>query len=112
MDDDKIRNAETDALMQAILSIETEEEAYCFFEDLCTVAEIHSMAQRLQVACLLRQKKTYNEIAQMTGASTATISRVNRALVWGKDGYQHILDKMNEPTTKDEVRDESEWIES
>jgi TrpR-related protein YerC/YecD len=103
MDEDKIRNAETDALMHAILSIQTEEEAYCFFEDLCTVAEIQSMAQRLEVACLLRQKKTYNEIAQMTGASTATISRVNRALVWGRDGYKNILDRISEPTMKDEV---------
>ena len=80
-----------------------QDEAYCFFEDLCTVAEIHSMAQRLEVACLLRQKKTYNEIAQMTGASTATISRVNRALVWGRDGYKNILDRISEPTMKDEV---------
>ena len=103
MEDDKIRNAETDALMHAILSLETDDEAYCFLEDLCTVAEIHSMAQRLEVASLLRQKKTYNEIAQMTGASTATISRVNRALVWGRDGYKHVLDKISEPTTKDEV---------
>ena len=103
MEDDKIRNAETDALMHAILSLETDDEAYCFLEDLCTVAEIHSMAQRLEVASLLRQKKTFNEIAQMTGASTATISRVNRALVWGRDGYKHVLDKISEPTMKDEV---------
>ena len=103
MEDDKIRNAETDALMHAILSLETDDEAYCFLEDLCTIAEIHSMAQRLEVASLLRQKKTYNEIAQMTGASTATISRVNRALVWGRDGYKHVLDKISEPTKKDEV---------
>ena len=61
MDEDKIRNDETDALIRAILSLETEEEAYCFFEDLCTIAEIRSMAQRLQVAGLLKQKKTYNE---------------------------------------------------
>ncbi|MBQ6529084.1 MAG: hypothetical protein IJI38_11220 [Clostridia bacterium] len=103
MDEDKIRNGETDTLMRAVLNLESVEEAYCFFEDLCTVAEIHSMAQRLEVASLLRQKKTYNEIAQMTGASTATISRVNRALVWGRDGYKQVLDKMTGPTMKDEV---------
>ena len=90
----KIKNPQTDLLMKAILSLETEEEAYRFFEDICTIAEVKSMAQRLEVAIMLRQKVTYQEIAKRTGASTATISRVNRALTYGADGYNHVLDVM------------------
>lgn len=88
----KIRNPQTDLLMQAVLALDSEEEAYRFFEDICTIAEVKSMAQRLEVAVLLRKKVTYQEIARRTGASTATISRVNRALTYGADGYNHVLD--------------------
>lgn len=92
----KIRTGQTDLLMKAVLELKTEEEAYRFFEDICTIAELKSMAQRLEVALLLRQRVTYQEIARMTGASSATISRVNRALTYGADGYHHVLDALDE----------------
>lgn len=91
----KIRNQQTQMLMKAVLSLESEEAAYRFFEDICTIAEVKSMAQRLEVAMLLRDKVTYQEIARQTGASTATISRVNRALTYGADGYNHVLDALD-----------------
>jgi TrpR-related protein YerC/YecD len=75
--------------------LENQEECYRFFEDLCTINEIKSLAQRLEVAIMLRKKCTYHEIADKTGASTATISRVNRALSYGADGYNRILDKLD-----------------
>ena len=87
----KIRSAQADLLMQAVLALENEEEAYCFFEDLCTIAELKSMAQRLEVAVQLRQGVTYQEIAKAGGVSTATISRVNRALNYGADGYARFV---------------------
>jgi TrpR-related protein YerC/YecD len=71
------------------------EEAYIFFDDLCTVNEIQSLAQRLEVARLLRQGATYNQIETLTGASTATISRVKRCLNYGNDGYTLALDRLN-----------------
>ena len=80
--------------MQAVLALETTEDAYRFFEDLCTIPEIRSIAQRLEVAYLLRKKETYQRIAEETGASSATISRVNRALNYGADGYNRVLDEM------------------
>ena len=88
----KVKNQQTDLLMQAVLELKTEEDAYRFFEDICTIAELKSMAQRPEVATLLRKKVTYQEIARKTGASSATISRVNRALTYGADGYQQVLD--------------------
>ena len=87
----KVKNQQTDLLMQAVLELKTAEDAYRFFEDICTIAELKSMAQRLEVATLLRKKVTYQEIARKTGASSATISRVNRALTYGADGYQQVL---------------------
>ena len=81
-----IRNESTDGLFQAILSLQDMDECYTFFEDVCTINEIQSLAQRFEVARLLREKKTYLEIAERTGASTATISRVNRSLNYGNDG--------------------------
>ncbi len=92
----KIHNRQTDMLMQAVLALESEEDAYRFFEDLCTIPEIKSISQRLEVAELLRRKETYQKIAEQTGASSATISRVNRALSYGADGYHRVLDKMEE----------------
>lgn len=87
----KVRTEQTDLLMRAILTLGDEEEAYRFFEDVCTIAELKSIAQRLEVAALLRKKETYQEIAKRTGASSATISRVNRALLYGADGYEKVL---------------------
>lgn len=91
----KIRNEQTDFLMDAILALETREEAYRFFEDICTIAEVRSIAQRIEVAALLRNKETYQDIVHKTGASSATISRVNRALLYGADGYNCVLDRLS-----------------
>lgn len=90
----KLKDEPTDKLFEAILLLKDIDECYRFFEDLCTVTELKALAQRLEVACMLRQKKTYTEISVKTGASTATISRVNRFLVYGADGYNMILDRM------------------
>ncbi|MCD8195594.1 MAG: YerC/YecD family TrpR-related protein [Lachnospiraceae bacterium] len=92
----KIKNEMTDGLFQAILSLESLEECYGFFEDVCTINEIQSIAQRFEVARLLREKKTYLEIAEKTGASTATISRVNRSLNYGNDAYDMVLRRMEQ----------------
>ena len=90
----KFETKEVDNLFEAIMKLETQEECYRFFEDLCTVGELHSLAQRLEVAKLLTEKKTYIEISKETNASTATISRINRALEYGADGYKIILNKL------------------
>lgn len=81
-------------LYRAVLSLQSEEECQAFFQDLCTVSELRAMAQRLEVAQLLEQGMIYNDILQRTGASSATISRVNRALQYGSDGYKAILPKL------------------
>ena len=90
----KIKDDVTDKLFEAILTLENVEECYAFFEDICTVNEIKSLAQRLEVAKMLQQKKTYQDIQQITHASTATISRVNRCLSYGSDGYKLILERV------------------
>lgn len=90
----KLKNAAVDQLFDAILCLENKEECYNFFEDLCTINELLSLSQRLDVAIMLRQKRTYMEIAEKTGASTATISRVNRSLNYGCDGYDLIFERM------------------
>ena len=92
----KVRNSQTDLLMKAVLVLKSEEDAYRFFEDLCTIPEIKSISQRLEVAYLLDRKETYQKIAEQTGASSATISRVNRSLTYGADGYRRVLDAMGE----------------
>ncbi|ACL75809.1 MULTISPECIES: YerC/YecD family TrpR-related protein [Eubacteriales] len=92
----KLRDEHTDSLFDAILLLKDREECYNFFEDLCTIAELKALAQRLQVAKMLREKRTYTEICEQTGASTATISRVNRCLVYGADGYNTVLDRLQE----------------
>ena len=94
MFDSKLKNEQTDLLFEAILSLNSQEECYRLFEDLCTIHEIQALAQRLEVAKLLRERITYHEIAERTGASTATISRVNRCLTYGADGYNLVLDRM------------------
>lgn len=90
----KIKDGMTDSLFEAILKLETIEECYAFFEDVCTINEIKSLAQRLEVAKMLEQKRTYTDIQHSTGASTATISRVNRCLSYGSDGYKLVLDRI------------------
>lgn len=90
----KIKTESVDALFQAVLSLQTKEECYSFFEDLCTVNELLSLSQRFEVATMLKDKKTYLEIAEKTGASTATISRVNRSLNYGSDGYELVFERM------------------
>ncbi|MCG8541528.1 MAG: YerC/YecD family TrpR-related protein [Clostridia bacterium] len=81
-------------LFDAILLLKNREECYRFFEDVCTIKELQAISQRLQVAKLLRANKTYHEIEEITGASTATISRVNRCVLYGADGYNIILDRL------------------
>ena len=83
----KIINENTDELFKAILTLKNIDECYAFFDDLCTVPEIKAMAQRYAVAKMLNDGEIYNKIVDKTGASTATISRVNRALTYGSDGY-------------------------
>jgi TrpR-related protein YerC/YecD len=85
-----------DMLLKGVLSLKNMDEAYLFFEDLCTVGELEALQQRFEVALLLRKEKTYQEIAETTGASTATISRVNRALNYGNDGYDMIFERLEE----------------
>ena len=92
----KIRTEAVDSLFEAILNLRTKEERYLFFEDLCTVNELLSLSQRFEVAAMLREHKTYLDIAEKTGASTATISRVNRSLNYGNDGYELIFERLSE----------------
>ena len=94
----KIKTAEVDSLFRAILTLKTEEECYAFFEDVCTVNELLSLSQRYEVAKMLREKKTYLDIAERTGASTATISRVNRSLNYGNDGYDLVFERLGYET--------------
>ncbi|MBR5047140.1 MAG: TrpR YerC/YecD [Eubacterium sp.] len=85
---------ETDRLFEGILQLKTMDECYLFFEDLCTINELDSLSQRFEVARMLREDRTYHEIAELTGASTATISRVNRSLTYGNDGYDMVLNRL------------------
>ena len=91
----KYRREDIDELFDGILTLRDREDCYRFFEDICTINEIHSIAQRLQVAKLLSEKKTYNEIEKVTKASTATISRINKCIVYGADGYRRVLDRLD-----------------
>jgi TrpR-related protein YerC/YecD len=93
---DKLRGKSLDQLFEAILSLKDTEECYRFFDDLCTINEIQSLAQRLEVASMLREKKTYHVIETETGASTATISRVKRCLNYGNDSYEMVLERLKE----------------
>ena len=92
----KIRKEAMDHLFDAILSLKDREECYTFFEDVCTINELFSIAQRFEVAYMLREQKTYLDIAEKTGASTATISRVNRSLNYGNDGYDMVFVRFKE----------------
>ncbi len=89
-----IKSEEIDNLFQSILTLKDVKECYDFFEDICTVNELHALAQRLHVAKMLRDSNTYLEIAEKTGASTATISRVNRSLNYGNDGYDMVFARL------------------
>ncbi len=90
----KIRTEAVDHLFDAILSLKDKEECYTFFEDVCTINEILSLSQRYEVARMLREHRTYLDIAEKTGASTATISRVNRSLNYGNDGYDLVFERL------------------
>lgn len=92
----KIKTDAVDHLFEAILTLKTPEECYTFFEDVCTVNELLSLSQRYEVAKMLRDGRTYLEIAEKTGASTATISRVNRSLNYGNDGYDMVFKRLEE----------------
>ena len=91
----KIKTDAVDQLFNAILCLKDQDECYNFFVGLCTVNELLSLSQRFEVASMLRNNNTYLEIAEKTGASTATISRVNRSLNYGNDGYDMILERLN-----------------
>ena len=95
------KKEKNDRLYKAILTLETEEECYNFFQDLCTVSELRSMEQRYEVATLLNDGMIYNDILERTGASSATISRVNRSLIYGAGGYESVLEKMREQEEKE-----------
>jgi TrpR-related protein YerC/YecD len=90
----KIKSDQVDSFFEAVLLLDNMDECYRFFEDICTIKEIQAIAQRLEVAKLLKSHKTYNEIEADTGASTATISRINRSLNYGSEGYNMILRKL------------------
>ena len=92
----KLRTEAVDHLFDAILSLQNKEECYTFFEDVCTVNELLSLSQRFEVTKMLRDQKTYLDIAEKTGASTATISRVNRSLNYGNDGYDMVFSRLQD----------------
>jgi TrpR-related protein YerC/YecD len=101
---DKIRGKELEQLFEAILELKTMEDCYLFFDDLCTVNEMKSMAQRLEVARMLRDKQTYSQIEEETGASTATISRVKRCLNYGNGGYMMALERLKDKEAEESSR--------
>ncbi|MBQ7885358.1 MAG: TrpR-like protein YerC/YecD [Clostridia bacterium] len=100
--DERMMNEQMEALAEAMLSLRTREEAFLFFEDIFTIKELQAVAQRLAVARLLKKKVTYQEIADSTGASTATISRVNRSLTYGAGGYQMVLGRMKDASSQED----------
>ncbi|TDM12076.1 YerC/YecD family TrpR-related protein [Macrococcus lamae] len=104
---EKLKGKRLDDLFDAILTLENREECYEFFDDLCTVNEIHSLSQRLQVAMMIKQGHTYAAIEKESGASTATISRVKRSLQWGNDAYTMVIQRMND-TAVDDVKSDNQ----
>lgn len=92
----KFKKPAVDSFFEAVLALETQEDCYRFFEDICTINEIHAISQRWEVAKLLDQKKTYSEIEELTKASTATISRINKCLIYGAEGYKTVLARLKE----------------
>ena len=97
----KIRTEAVDHLFEAILCLKNKEECYIFFEDVCTINELLSLSQRFEVAKMLMEKNTYLDISEKTGASTATISRVNRSLNYGNDGYEMVMKRLKEKEEKE-----------
>ena len=102
-----LHNKNLDFLFKAVLALENVEECYDFFEDLCTVQELNAISQRIVVAKMLSEKCVSTDIVNETGASTATISRVNRSLIYGAGGYEGVLEKMRELEEKDAKEKES-----
>ncbi|MGF7185567.1 TrpR-related protein YerC/YecD [Desulfitispora alkaliphila] len=96
----KLKGEFIDSLFEAIMLLESEEECYRFFEDIATISELKALGQRLEVAKMLERDCTYTEIAETTGASTATISRVKRCLNYGEDGYKLVLSKLKDKENK------------
>ena len=94
--DSKFKSREVDELFEAVMCLKTQEECYRFFEDICTANELHAISQRLQVAKMLSEGNTYTDIESKTKASAATISRVNKRLLYGSDGYKLVLDKIKD----------------
>jgi len=92
----KLTGENIDTLYRAILQLKSVEECRDFFEDLCTISELQSMSQRFDVALMLDQNAIYNDISSKTGASTASISRVNRALNYGSDGYKLVIERLKD----------------
>lgn len=99
----KMKDLNVDFLFQAVLKLESMEECYKFFGDLCTITELRSISQRLVVAKMLDERKVYSDIVAKTGASTATISRVNRSLNYGNDGYRVVFDRLETAATDDKL---------
>lgn len=91
---DKLKDKNLDDLFEAVLCLENVEECYAFFEDLCTILELKSLSQRFQVAKMLNEHHVYSDIVSATGASTATISRVNRSINYGSDGYKVVFERL------------------
>lgn len=103
---DKLRGKALDQLFDAILTLKNKEECYRFFDDLCTINEIQSLSQRLEVARLLEEGSKYHEIEKETGASTATISRVKRCLNYGNDAYKMVLERLSAKANSESNNDE------
>ena len=97
-----LKAPDVDLLFEAILTLKTREDCYAFFEDVCTIKEVQDMAQRFNTAILLRKGENYNTISREVGVSTATISRVNRCLVYGANGYSTVIERLNETEYTDE----------
>jgi TrpR-related protein YerC/YecD len=95
-DKSKFKDENLDMLFKGIMKLDNLEECYDFFEDLCTIPELREMSRRMVAARMLRENKVYSEIAELTGLSTATISRVNRSLRYGNDGYSMVIDRLEE----------------
>ncbi len=103
-----LERRDVDELFDAVLTLKNREDCYRFFEDLCTINEIHAIAQRMEVAKYLAEKKTYSEIEAITNASTATISRINKCLVYGAGGYKLALDRLKEKQSEESQPEEPE----
>jgi len=100
--DERMNNEQIEELAEAMLTLHDRDEAFLFFEDIFTIKELQAVAQRLAVARLLKQRVTYQDIAEQTGASTATISRVNRSLTYGAGGYQMVLSRMGNVSSQED----------